>query len=103
MAVVLNTLTNLCATAEEPYNYIAGCFGGAAMASPAADVWYSFVATGTEVDIDVASTGASLTQPNIALYEIDPANPDCDSLYLYDLERLVFAKYISILKTIQLR
>lgn len=55
------------ATAANPYTYIgSGCSGSAStMASPANDVWYSFTATGTTVNINISG---GVANPNIALY-----------------------------------
>lgn len=72
---VTTTGDNTNATAETPYSTIIGCQSGNDMASPAADVWYSVVATGTNLNITV--TG--LTNPNIGLYEQAGA-PACDNL-----------------------
>jgi gliding motility-associated-like protein len=54
------------ATPGNPYVFQNTCSGSAAsMASPALDVWYSFVATGYQVTLKI--TGA-VVNPNIALY-----------------------------------
>lgn len=42
------------AVAENPYSYITACNGGGNMASPALDTWYSFVATGTIVNVSIS-------------------------------------------------
>ena len=65
---VVSNLTNIGATAANPYTYLVDCQGNAAndMASPADDVWYSFVASGNELDI--AITGG-ITNPNVAIWE----------------------------------
>ncbi len=47
----LNNLTTVGATGPNPYVSITGCAVGGNMASPALDVWYTFVATGTIVNI----------------------------------------------------
>jgi len=47
--------TTLCATAEFPYGYIIGCQTGGDMSAPAADVWYRFQITGTELQVQVNS------------------------------------------------
>ena len=58
-------LTNIGATASNPYTYIPNCQGsGTDMPLFAADVWYSFVATGGELDIDVIG----MTDPSFGLY-----------------------------------
>ena len=59
-------LTNVNAIAENPYSSLIGCQSGFDMASPAADVWYSFTASGSELDVTV--TGG-LTNPSMGLYE----------------------------------
>ena len=41
------------AVAENPYSYITACNGGGNMASPALDTWYSFVASGTIVNVNI--------------------------------------------------
>ena len=49
-------LTNVNATADNPYTYIADCQGsGTDMANPAQDVWYSITATGNAVTIDISN------------------------------------------------
>jgi gliding motility-associated-like protein len=54
------------ATPANPYIYQTGCTGASAtQAFPANDVWYSFVATGYQAVITIASTFAN---PNVALY-----------------------------------
>lgn len=64
--VTLNSQTTVGATGSNPYNYLGNCEGGTTdMESPALDTWYSFVATGTTVNI--AITG--FTGANIGLWE----------------------------------
>ena len=58
-------LSNVGAVAENPYTSLVNCQGtGVNMSSPAADVWYSFTATGNNVDVTIAG----LTTPNVGLY-----------------------------------
>ncbi|MGZ3904018.1 MAG: hypothetical protein ACXVC6_10000, partial [Bacteroidia bacterium] len=54
------------ATPENPYLYQFGCVGGG-MASPANDVWYSFVVPANGSQVKVVVSGAAFT-PNIALW-----------------------------------
>ncbi len=65
--VTTNGLTNVNAVSENPYTTVTNCQGsGNDMASPATDVWYSFTATGNELDVSI--TGA-INTPNVGLYE----------------------------------
>ncbi len=57
--------TNVGATGPTPYTYLVGCQTGGNQAAPALDVWYSFVATGNSVTINMTGT---LATPNIALW-----------------------------------
>ena len=58
-------LNNIGAVAENPYTTLVNCQGtGVDMSSPAADVWYSFTATGNNLDVNIAG----LITPNVALY-----------------------------------
>ncbi|WP_035654647.1 PKD-like domain-containing protein, partial [Flavobacterium saliperosum] len=50
----LSNQTTVGATGANPYVYLTGCSGGGNMQSPALDTWYSFVATGTTVNIAIA-------------------------------------------------
>ena len=68
--------SNICATAESPYYIIANCENGS-QATLAADVWYSFVATGTSLQAQITSLGNLLQTPNVSLYEY---NGSCSSL-----------------------
>ncbi|HRH67750.1 MAG TPA: hypothetical protein PLU53_15745, partial [Bacteroidia bacterium] len=61
--LTLNT-TNLCATAETPYTSMLGCQPAGNMASPAADVWYSFSITGPTLNVNIAG----LQTPEVGLY-----------------------------------
>jgi len=64
---VVNALTNIGAIAENPYSTIVDCNGGTAdMASPAADVWVTFIASAQVLDIGI--TGG-LNGVNIGLYQ----------------------------------
>jgi gliding motility-associated-like protein len=63
-ATVMGNITN--ATPGNPYIYQTGCSGAAPTQNfPANDVWYSFVATGYQCQINIVSTFAT---PNIAFY-----------------------------------
>jgi gliding motility-associated-like protein len=61
--------TTVGATATSPYTSITDCGTGTAdQASPALDVWYSFVATGTTVNINITAGSPALASPNIGLW-----------------------------------
>ncbi len=65
-------LSNTGATASTPYRYLTGCQpAGSNMAAPAADVWYTFVASSNIIDISISG----LYNPNIGLYE----GTDCNT------------------------
>lgn len=67
-AAVVNQIcgSNIGATASMPYSYLTACQpNGLNMASPAADVWYSFVASTNNVAIEING----LNTPNIGFYE----------------------------------
>ena len=69
--VTVNT-TNLCATAPTPYSSLLGCQpANANMASPAADVWYSFTITAPTLNILI---NGGLATPNIGLYQGNACN-----------------------------
>jgi len=61
--------TTVGATAESPYDYLTNCQGAPGpsddMDAPAADVWYSFVASGTVLDVTITS---AMSQMNIGLW-----------------------------------
>jgi len=63
--VVAGTLNG--ATAANPYTYQGtGCTGSSStMAAPAIDVWYTFVATGYQLNLSIAG---SVANPNVAVY-----------------------------------
>ncbi|MCB9230618.1 MAG: gliding motility-associated C-terminal domain-containing protein [Bacteroidia bacterium] len=63
--ISFNGQTNTGSTPSVPYPYMTGCQPVGTQAAPAGDVWYTFVASGTEVIITVAG----LTNPNIGLWE----------------------------------
>lgn len=65
--------TNVDATASMPYITQTDCSIGDTMATPAADVWYSFVASSNQLNITVQS---QLTNVNVGLYQGDV----CDML-----------------------
>lgn len=60
-------LTNVNSISEQPYTTLINCqpSGNTPMASPASDVWYSFVNNGNQVNITINGT---IQNPNIALY-----------------------------------
>jgi gliding motility-associated-like protein len=61
--------TNVGATAANPYVSIIDCGTGTAdMASPALDVWYSFVASGPTAVISFSNITGTFGTPNIGLY-----------------------------------
>ncbi|HEX3166975.1 MAG TPA: hypothetical protein VHQ93_11995, partial [Chitinophagaceae bacterium] len=57
--------TTINATPSNPYLYMTGCSTGGNQQAPALDVWYSFVATGTLLHLNLNS---SFGMPNIALW-----------------------------------
>ena len=61
--------SNICATQSVPYPSGGGSCTGGTQANPAADVWYEFTASATNLNALLQSTGFSLTNPNIALYD----------------------------------
>ncbi|MEO8085539.1 MAG: gliding motility-associated C-terminal domain-containing protein [Bacteroidota bacterium] len=61
--VSLNT-TNLCATAEIPYNALQGCHPVGNMAAPASDVWYSFTISAPILNIIING----MVTPEVGLY-----------------------------------
>jgi gliding motility-associated-like protein len=61
--------TTVGATSTSPYTSIVDCGTGTAdQASPAIDVWYSFVATGTTVNVNITPGAPALATPNIGLW-----------------------------------
>lgn len=64
--------TTVNATPENPYVTLAGC----GMASPANSVWYSFVAPTNGFGVNIAITGSTFNNPNIALWQ----GNNCNSL-----------------------
>ncbi len=64
-------LTNVNATAANPYSYIPDCQGTANndMANPAQDVWYRFTASGNAVTINLSNYSGTFTNPSIGLWE----------------------------------
>jgi gliding motility-associated-like protein len=76
--------TNVGATAANPYVSIIDCGTGTAdMASPAQDVWYSFVASGPTAVISFSNITGSFGTPQIGLYtgscnSLTPAGCDVD-------------------------
>ena len=64
--VTFTNLTNVGAQTENPYTSLINCQGsGQDMASPATDVWYSFVPTGLSLDITI---NGLINDPNVALW-----------------------------------
>ncbi len=61
--------TTIGATATSPAVSILNCQGGTAdQQAPALDVWYSFVATGTTVNVNITPGAPALATPNIGLW-----------------------------------
>jgi len=64
-AVVVTGGTTVGSTADNPYVYQTGCQGsGGQMDAPANDVWYSFIATGSVLNISISG----LSNANIGLW-----------------------------------
>lgn len=63
-----NNLTNVNSITEQPYTTLINCqpSNNTPMASPATDVWFSFVNMGNQVNITI---NGSITDPNIAIYQ----------------------------------
>ncbi len=69
--------TNIGGTAPNPYTYLINCQTGGDQPAPAIDVWYSFVATGNIVTIDITGgPNPSLSSPAITLW----TGINCNSL-----------------------
>lgn len=69
--------TNINATAPSPYTYLLGCSTGGNQPAPAKDVWYRFVASGTQVNINITAGAApALANPAITLW----SGSNCNSL-----------------------
>jgi hypothetical protein len=68
--------TTINATAGSPFVSIINCGGGTAdMASPAKDVWFKFVATGTSINVNITPGSVPfLASPNIGLWYGTPSN-----------------------------
>jgi gliding motility-associated-like protein len=61
--------TNIGATAPSPYTTLLGCQTGGNQPGPALDVWYSFVASGNQVNINITpGTAPFLPSPAITLW-----------------------------------
>ena len=75
---VIHSGTTVGSTPGNPYIYLPGCSGGNTdMTVFANDVWYTFVATGTQLEINLTGT---LSSQNIGLYAgncADLAGNDC--------------------------
>ncbi|MEO1436388.1 MAG: CUB domain-containing protein, partial [Bacteroidota bacterium] len=67
-------ISNVGATPSSPYSSQTGCAGGGDQANPAADIWYTFVASANEMNITLQS---NLTAANLALYQGD----QCGALF----------------------
>jgi len=63
-AVNLTNTSNLCATAEIPYQSLQGCKPIGSMSNPATDVWYKFSLTAPVLDITING----LITPQVGLY-----------------------------------
>ena len=64
--VTFTNLTNVGAQTESPYTTLINCQGsGQDMASPATDIWYSFVPSGLSLDITI---NGLINDPNVALW-----------------------------------
>ena len=63
-----NNLTNINSVTESPYTTLINCQPtmNTPMASPATDVWYSFVNNGNAVNITI---NGNIVNPNVALYQ----------------------------------
>lgn len=62
-----SNLTNVNSVTEMPYTTLINCQpANNPMASPATDVWYSFVNSGNEINITI---NGGITTPNIAIYQ----------------------------------
>ncbi|MFT3981040.1 MAG: gliding motility-associated C-terminal domain-containing protein [Ferruginibacter sp.] len=70
--VTMSNQSTVGATGANPYSYITGCSGGGNMAAPALDTWYSFVATGSFLNVGI--TG--FPNASIGLW----AGIDCNNL-----------------------
>jgi hypothetical protein len=62
------TGTTVGATPTNPYNYLLGCQTGGNQPAPANDVWYRFVATGNQVNINITAGSPVLANPAITLW-----------------------------------
>lgn len=63
-----NNLTNVNSITESPYTTLINCqpSNNTPMASPATDVWFSFVNSGNEINITI---NGNIITPNIAIYQ----------------------------------
>ncbi|TND09004.1 MAG: PKD domain-containing protein [Bacteroidetes bacterium] len=63
-----NNLTNVNSVTEQPYTTLINCqpSNNTPMASPATDVWFSFVNSGNELNITI---NGNIVDPNIAVYQ----------------------------------
>ncbi|MEO5571776.1 MAG: PKD domain-containing protein [Bacteroidia bacterium] len=67
--VIFNT-TNICATAEIPYNALQNCDPVGNMAIPASDVWYKFTVTGPILNVTING----MITPEVGLYSGNSCN-----------------------------
>ncbi len=65
-------LSNVGANVEIPYTFLTNCEDGNDMSNPAADVWYSFVATSNEMEIEILG----LNNPSVGVYQ----GSDCSTM-----------------------
>lgn len=63
-AISVFNKSNLCATAEIPYNALQGCKPVGSMAAPAADVWYMFTITAPILNVTING----MITPEVGLY-----------------------------------
>lgn len=68
--ITLTGQSTVSATPESPYPYLTGCTGGGDMTPLALDTWYSFVATGTTVNVAISG----FPNANVGLWEGPCAN-----------------------------
>lgn len=69
-AVAVFNTSNLCATAEVPYNAMQGCKPVGNMTNPAADVWYKFTLTAPILNITING----MNTPQVGLYSGSSCN-----------------------------
>ena len=62
------TGTNINATSPSPYTSLLACGTGGNQPSPALDVWYRFISTGTKITINITGGSPALPNPAISLW-----------------------------------